>query len=93
MDVKEMDVRMECFGVETTTLRPRHPDMCAYMWRRGHHVPPREEAGAGVVERPFPPQRIHNFPLRGRGTSGLRQGHNAEAHRSDVCAGPTNVHA
>ena len=61
-------------------------DLCACMWRRGHQVPPREEAGAGVVERPFPLQRIHNFPLRGRGTPGLRQGHNApcppEAHRS-----------
>ena len=31
----------------------------------------------GVVERPFPLQRIRNFPLRGRGTPGLRQGHNA----------------
>ena len=39
-----------------------------------------------MAEGPFPLQRIHNFPLRGRGTPGLRQGHNAptprEAHRS-----------
>ena len=64
----------------------RGTDLCACMCRRGHRVPPREEAGEGVVERPFPPQRIHNFPLRGRGTPGLRQGHNAPfppgAHRS-----------
>ena len=40
-----------------------------------------------MAERPFPLQRIHNFPLRGRGTPGLRQGHNAPcppgAHRSE----------
>ena len=39
-----------------------------------------------MAEGPFPLQRIHNFPLRGRGTPGLRQGHNAPcppgAHRS-----------
>ena len=29
-------------------------DLCACMWRQGHRVPPREEAGAGVVERPPP---------------------------------------
>ena len=51
-------------------------------------VPPREEAGAGVVDRPFALQRIRNFPLRGRGTPGLCQGHNApcppKAHRSAI---------
>ena len=40
----------------------------------------------GVVERPFPLQRNHHFPLRGRGTPGLRQGHSApcppEAHKT-----------
>jgi hypothetical protein len=39
-----------------------------------------------IYQWPFPLQRIHNFALRGRGTPGLRQGHNAPcppgAHRS-----------
>ena len=42
--------------------------LVACMWRRGPRVPPREEAGAGVAERPFLLQRIHIFLLRGRGT-------------------------
>ena len=51
-----------------------------------------------MAEGPFPLQRIHNFPLRGRGTPGLRQGHNApcppEAHRSgEICAKTRGVSA
>ena len=51
---------------------------------------PHEEAGAIHTQWPrvISLQRIHNFPLHGRGTPALRQGHNAPclpgAHRSDT---------
>ena len=63
-------------------LSPDSPDLCAYMWRRGHQKYHRakRQGRARVVERPFPPQRIHNFPLRGRVT--MPRVPPCEAHRS-----------
>ena len=65
---------------------PSSADLCACIGARGTTA---RRGRGGVVERPFPLQRIRNFPLRGRGTPGLRQGHNApcppEAHRSVLC--------
>ena len=63
------------FPFPKNPLDKMRPDLCACMMRQGHRVPPREEAGAGVVERPYPLQRIRNFPLRGmQGHTGLAPG-------------------
>ena len=54
------------------------PNLCACACGAGgtaYSCTTREKVGAGVVERPFPLQRIHKFPLRSRGTTGLRQRH------------------
>ena len=60
-------------------------DPCALLRRRGHRT---LRQGHTVVEMPFPLQRIHGVPLRGRGTPDVGQGHNAPfprgAHRSDT---------
>ena len=66
------------------------PDLCACMWRRGHRVPPCEEARVGVAERPFPLQRILYTVSRcaagahracARGIMPRAEAHRSDAHR------------